>query len=307
MTQNKYKNYIVTRDGEKIYYETNFDENDFNPSKILIVLNNGLVCSVLHWSKLIPYLTQKGYQVLTHDYRGHFKSTGIDKISDINFNTITKDIHEILLRFNTPHVVHMGHSMGVNVSLEFAKNFPDKSFGLVLISGTVVPPEDYMFDSNIISFVDPLFQELYEYKPKAMNFIWENAHKFPPFRFGILQGGFNKKKVTDEYVKQYMQKIGELGLPLFFQMMKEMNDHDIINYLDSIQTPSLIIGGDRDNIIPNYLQKILLQYLKKSEIYIVKDGSHVPQIDFPEVVNERIFAFLEKIEKKLSLRKTIEL
>lgn len=73
-----------------------------------------------------------------------------------------------------------------------------------------------------------------------------------------------------------------------------MHDHDVINHLESIKTPTLVIGGDKDKIIPNYLQQILTKYLPKSQLYIVKDGSHVPQADFPHMINHRIKQFIKK-------------
>lgn len=76
-----------------------------------------------------------------------------------------------------------------------------------------------------------------------------------------------------------------------------MQVHNIINSLEFIQTQTLIIGGDKDNIIPNFLQFILDKFLVNSEIYIVKGGSHVPQADFPEIVNERIEYFLKKLQR----------
>ena len=91
-----------------------------------------------------------------------------------------------------------------------------------------------------------------------------------------------------------MQKIGELDPDIFFHLLDQMKEHTIINDLEKIKTPTLIIGGDKDKIIPNYLQRILKKYIKGSDLYIIKDGSHVPQIDFPEIMNERLNHFVEK-------------
>ena len=79
------------------------------------------------------------------------------------------------------------------------------------------------------------------------------------------------------------------------QLIEEMKKHDIINHLDSIKSPTLIIGGDKDKIIPNKYQFALDQILSNSEIYIIKDGSHVPQADFPKLINERIQLFIDEI------------
>ena len=101
-----------------------------------------------------------------------------------------------------------------------------------------------------------------------------------------------------EFVQLYMKKISELPENLFFHLLKIMHDHDVINHLESIATPTLIIGGDKDKIIPNYLQQILHRHLPVSQLYIVKDGSHVPQADFPDMINHRINQFTKKALKK---------
>ena len=113
----------------------------------------------------------------------------------------------------------------------------------------------------------------------------------------IFDGGFNKKQVGMEFIQLYMKKISELPETLFFHLLKLMHDHDIINHLETIKTPTLVIGGDKDKIIPNYLQRILTTHLPKSELYIVKDGSHVPQADFPELINQRLLRFVQKLER----------
>ena len=126
------------------------------------------------------------------------------------------------------------------------------------------------------------------------------AYKNPLIRKIVKNGGFNPEKINNDFVKNYLQKISELPPMLFFQLYNEMQNHNIINSLENINAKTLILGGDKDNIIPNYLQYILKTYLKNSELYIIKDGSHVPQADFPETVNDRIHHFLIQLENKLT-------
>ncbi len=89
----------------------------------------------------------------------------------------------------------------------------------------------------------------------------------------------------------YVKTIGELGSELFFHLLDEMKKHDIITNLQAIKTPALVITGDRDNVVPSALQGILLDNLPQAELYIVRNGSHVPQMDFPDMINERINFF----------------
>ena len=90
-----------------------------------------------------------------------------------------------------------------------------------------------------------------------------------------------------------MKKISELPKEIFLHLLDQMKTHSAINHLEAIKTKTLIIGGDKDKVIPNYLQNILQNKIKDSQIYIVKNGSHVPQIDFPNFINSRIELFLE--------------
>jgi non-heme chloroperoxidase len=287
-------NYFFTSDNIRIFYNTNFKPSEYDPSKPTIILIYGLLCSNEHFRYQIPFLEEAGFQILIHDYRFHFASTQVGNIETVNFKNIAKDLHELMVELKIPRAVFLGHSMGVNICLEHAKIYPGDVSAMILISGTVVPPQDVMFDSNVVDIVSPHLQKLTKKYPKIHSTIWSTSYLNPLAQLIVFDGGFNKKKVEIEFVQMYMKKISELPKELFFHLLKEMQNHDVIGYLEQIKAPTLVIGGDKDKIIPNYLQKILTKKLPNSEIYIVKDGSHVPQVDFPEMINQRIQQFIFK-------------
>ena len=67
---------------------------------------------------------------------------------------------------------------------------------------------------------------------------------------------------------------------------------NISSNLDRMQIPALVIGGLKDNVIPNHLQRTLANLLPQSQSYYLPTGSHVPQADFPELINKRIELFV---------------
>src|SRR3989338_5485129 len=152
-TKNSYPNYYFTHDNKRIFYITNFEPTEENSTRPLLVLNYGLLCNFDHWSKQVPYFDDLGFNLLLHDYRGHFSSSGAEDISSITFNNMVKDLSGILTHLNSKNIVMIGHSMGVNITIEYARLYPDYLKGLILISGTVFTPHEVMFDTNIISFV----------------------------------------------------------------------------------------------------------------------------------------------------------
>ena len=87
---------------------------------------------------------------------------------------------------------------------------------------------------------------------------------------------------------------GQLGAEVFFQLFNEMTKQNITGNLERMNIPSLVMGGFKDNVIPNHIQRTLASLLPKSETYFLKDGSHVPQADYPDMINERIELFVEQ-------------
>ncbi len=295
MFETNFPNYFYTSDGTRLFYNTNFPQNKFDSTKPVLVFIYGLLCSNYHFKFQIPFFEKLGYQILLHDYRYHFTSSNEGDLADCSFENITKDLHELVQSLNISNAIFIGHSMGVNICLEHAWRYPQDVKSLVLISGAVVPPQDVMFDSNIVDLVSPSLQKFTEKYPSIFNKFWKTSYMNPIIQYIIFDGGFNKKKVDMEFIQHYMKKISELPQELFFHLLKIMQTHEIIGHLEEISQPTLVIGGDKDKIIPNYLQRIFTQTIPRCEIYIVKDGSHVPQADFPELVNARIQRFILKL------------
>lgn len=284
-------NFFKTPDQEQIFYLKNFQKAD--PKQPVLVFNYGLVCSNLHWKYQAEYFDNNGYQVVLHDYRGHFQSTG-SEIEKITFSQMAIDINDLCQFLGVNKAIMLGHSMGVNVCLQLAKDFPELVEGMVLISGTFMPVKDVMFDTNLMEFITPLALAAMDKYPDIVRKLWMTSGLNPVVKAVIHGTGFNKKKVSKEYIEIYLNRIGQLGPEVFFQLFQEMTKQNIIVSLDRIKVPTLVIGGHHDNVIPNHLQRTLASIIPGSESYFLKDGSHVPQADFPELINERIELFVRQ-------------
>ena len=295
MIEPLYPDYFYTEDKIRIFYSKNFKKEDLLEDDVVLIFNYGLVCNSAHYREQIPFFHKAGFKIIYHDYRFHFGSEGTGNIEDCTFNNIVRDMESLFKDLGIKKTLHVGHSMGVNITLEYAKRNPTTVVGMILISGTVLAPQDIMFDSNYTEIATPYIRSFTKNFPKSFELIWKTQYMNPLVRYIVLRGGFNTKQVGDEFVQIYMKKISELPSEIFLQLLDQMKNHDILQDLESIQIKSLVIGGDKDQVIPNYLQKILHKHLPNSELYIVKDGSHVPQVDFPETINERILSFVNNI------------
>ena len=289
--ENAYSNFLKTDDEEQIFYSTNFKPGTI--TKDVLVLNYGLVCSNLHWKEQIKFFEELGYHILIHDYRGHFQSSGLQKIKNISFERIAKDLKLIIDQLEITDCILVGHSMGVNVCLEFARYHQEMITKMILISGTLLPVHNIMMNTHITGPAKPILKKILNRFPNEFRNFWKYGGWTPPIKSMVRSGGFNPKQVDMDFIDNYLQKLGQLGPELFFQLLDQMQAHDTLAFIESIKTKTLVIGGDRDKVIPNFLQKLLLDHLDNSELYLIHSGSHVPQIDFPEFINERMQYFLE--------------
>jgi pimeloyl-ACP methyl ester carboxylesterase len=288
-------NFYKTNDGEQIFFNKNFTSVD--PARPVLVFNYGLVCSNHHWQFQLDYFDSKDHQILIHDYRGHFQSSGRNQIEKITFSQMAKDIVDLCHYLGVENTIQLGHSMGVNVCLQIARDFPEIVKGMVLISGTFMAVKDVMFDSNIMEFITPFCITGLEKYPEIFNKLWSSSGINPIVKNIIHTTGFNRAKVSKEFIEIYLNRMGQLGPDLFFQLFQEMTRQNITTGLDRMKMPALIMGGVKDNVIPNHLQRTLASILPTAETYFYINGSHVPQVDFPEMTNERIELFIQKINQ----------
>lgn len=288
--KNRKNFFLKTDDNENIFYSTNFIPG--KQKSPVLILNYGLVCSNFHWTKQIEYFEERGHSILIHDYRGHFQSSGGDNLETITFPRIAKDLSLIVAELGLEECVLFGHSMGVNVSLEFVKNYPVTVKKMVLISGTIIPVHNILMNTHLTGPLSPILKNLLETFPKSFKGFWKYGGWAKPVKAFIRSGGFNTEQVDYDFIETYLSKLGELGPELFFQLVDQMQQHDCLAFTQDIKTPTLVVGGNRDKVIPNFSQRLIQKNLENSELYLIHTGSHVPQVDFPEYINERIEYFL---------------
>lgn len=286
----RFNNFLKLQDGEQIFYSTNFDPRE--PKEGVLIFNYGLVCSNHHWKFQLEHFDAQGYPILIHDYRGHYQSSGAADYAKITFRQITHDLKELIDHLQLKNSVLLGHSMGVNICLEYVRLFPADIARMVLISGTLFPVYNVMLNTHITGPLQPIIRDFKKKYPEPFDLFWKYLGWNSVVRKLVHQGGFHAETVSAEFVQIYLSKISQLGPEIFFQLLDQMHEHDVLSFVERVKTPCLIVGGNRDKVIPNFLQRLLHEKLKDSELYIIHEGSHVPQADFPHLLNERVENFI---------------
>ena len=128
---------VASADGVMIHYEV---VGEGEPTLVFV---HGWSCDRSYWKNQVDVFA-KTNSVVTVDIGGHGES-GLGR-KDWTMPAFGADVVAVVNKLNSTKVVLIGHSMGGGVSLEAARQLPDRVIGLVGVDtfkkfGTGYPPE----------------------------------------------------------------------------------------------------------------------------------------------------------------------
>ncbi len=256
----------------------------------------GLVCSKMHWQYQLEHF-KKTHTVIWCDYRGHHNSAIPSDISSLTIENMARD-YEVLfdeLKITQPVIV-IGHSIGVSVALELYRRAPKRIKALVLSNGCARAPLESILKTNLSQFVHPMLYSIYRLAPKVANMLWasQGSNKIAHWLIGYL--GFNPNLAKSKDIETYVRMLSKLDMLVFLELLKNYEKYDATAWLHRIGVPTLLISGDADLITPREAQEVMHQLIPGSRLEIVRNGSHCPQIDIPDLINVVLERFLADLQ-----------
>jgi non-heme chloroperoxidase len=274
-------------DGTKLFYSV---EGKGKP----LVFCYGLVCSSLHWTYQIEHF-QRTHQAIWFDYRGHQNSETPKNLKSLTLENIARDLGTVLDELGIREAVLLGHSMGVNVVLEFYRQHPERVVGMVLANGTATRPLETLFRINAFQAGFDLLKKIYQKSPELVAMIWKLQRKNPIARTIVALGGFNPYLTPRADIDLYVDQVAEMDPAILLHLIENYELYDATSWLHTVHTPTMILAGEQDNMIPVERQELMHQLIPNSTLEIIRHGSHCPQMDLPDLVNLKIEKFLEGI------------
>lgn len=284
--------YVKSFDGTKLFYST----EGKGPA---LVFCYGLVCSSLHWTYQIEHF-HSSYQTVWFDYRGHQNSEIPKDLSSLTLANIAQDLGRVLDELEITQAIFLGHSMGVNVVLEFYKQQPNRFKGMVLVNGTARRPLETLFDQSLFQSGFQMCKKLYEKSPRLFKLFWKSQKVNPFVRTMVSIGGFNPHLTPQADIELYIQQVLKMNPEILLFLMEDYNACDYTIWLHNVQVPTLVIAGEQDKMIPLPQQELVHQLIPGSQLEVIRHGSHCSQMDLPDLVNLRIEKFLKEIKYQVA-------
>lgn len=180
----------ATFDGNKIRY---YDIGN-KKAKNALVFVHCWTCNVEFWKD--NYGAFPDYRVIAMDLPGHGES---DKPKiDYSMEYFAKSVDAVMKKAGVKKAVLAGHSMGTPIARKFYELYPNKTLGLIVVDGALLPLAPR---ADVDKFMEPLFKD---YKTGAAAFLdgmlqptHENVRPF--IRSSML--------ATPDYVAQSAMKL----------------------------------------------------------------------------------------------------
>ena len=266
----------------ELYYE----EHGTGDPLLLIM---GLAADSQAWMFQIPDFA-KQYRVIAFDNRGVGRSS--KPAGPYTIHEMADDTLGLLdaLKIDKAHVV--GVSMGGMIAQELVLRNPERVRALVLACTYPEPDADIertrtftveQFGGSVdasggihvdLKALNPMMF-LQQLLPNVFNqsFIEKELPKLMQVFSGALQYGFSMEAI-----------LGQVGAVM---------THKATDRLHAIKSPTLVITGDADRLVPPASSDILAREIPNAKLVKISGGSHGFNFETPQLFNDAVLDFLK--------------
>lgn len=256
--------------------ETIIESSKTNTSKGQVVLIHGACMGAWCWAdNFLPWFAADGYDVHAISLRNH---AGSEKKGSLRFKSVieyVEDLRQVIESLPGP-VFLIGHSMGGFTIQHYLTQSDPKVQKAVLLCSS--PPQGNM------GIIPRLLKDL------TIPFLKANLQlSWKP----VFKEKANARKVmfSEEYPEIKLDKVMGQMQEESFRLFLEMTALNLPDY-KKVKIPLLIIGGEKDYLIPEKATRKMAG-LYKTDPYIIKDAPHNLMMESGwEKAAEKISSFL---------------
>lgn len=285
--------YVETRDGVRLHYEV-FGRRDAEAQPLLVA--NGLGARIHAWLPLIERLADT-HRIITWDYRGLYASGVPARRKALAIPRHAEDAVALLDAEGVGSASLAGWSMGVQVALEAAAEFPERFGRLVLINGTHGHALETGFQPLFrVPWLSQAVHRLIEHalvSPRLVAAVRRIAQSEVNIRgVGGLVGRLQRNPRIEEVYRRYVDDVFGPSLRSWLLLFLEVNAHSVYHLLPEIEQPTLVVSGGLDPLTPAYQSAEIARRMPNAEHLHIRLGSHFVLLEREREVADRIAAFL---------------
>jgi pimeloyl-ACP methyl ester carboxylesterase len=269
-----------------LFKDTNLHVDDTGGTGRPVVLIHGWPLSGESWKGQVPAFAEAGYRVITYDRRGFGRS---DKPhSGYTYDTLTEDLHTLLVELDLNDVTLVGFSMGGGeVARYFTKYGTERVHSVVFASA--VPPYLLTAPDNPDGPLSPA------QAAKMTAELTANEEAFYDdftTQFFSVDG---ELKVTEAERQDALRIALQSSKTAALACMAAFGATDFREDLPKVTVPTLVIHGGGDGVVPFEGSGARTHAtIPNSELYVVAGAPHGVTVSHTEEWNRIVLEFLAK-------------
>lgn len=258
-----------------------------------IVLNDGIGCDGWIWERLQPELAE-AHRVIHWHFRGHGRSGAPRVATHIDVATLADDMTRVMDALGVADAVLIGHSMGVQVSLEACRVHRARVRALVLVCGAYGRPTKTFHGGDTLHTVLPALLSLIRRHPGVARAIFSRMPPKLAYRIARMTGEIDSGTLREEDFVTYIEHLAVIEPELFFAMLERAGEHTAEDLLPRIDVPTLVVSGEKDTFTPPELSQRMADLVPGAEMFELRGGSHAAPAEQPVSLALRIDKFLRE-------------
>jgi pimeloyl-ACP methyl ester carboxylesterase len=282
---------VESFDGTTIWYRR------IGSGEPTLVLCDGVGCDGYVWRYLIPHFEGR-YRIVHWHYRGHGRSGLPENLEHLGVEECAEDCKAVLDHAGLDRpVVLLGHSMGVQVILEFYHRYPERIRALVPVTGSYGKAIDHVHDNSLAKRLFPLMRYASGHLPPLFHSIWKQLVSSELAYWVACNFEINEGLIRREDFFPYLEHLSQMDPAIFLRTLAGAARHTAEPYLPDIKVPTLIVAGEADRFTPYWISRRMHAMIPNSQLLTLPMGSHTGPIELPELTNLRIDKFLRELSE----------
>eukprot|EP01117_Protostelium_nocturnum_P015378 TRINITY_DN5959_c0_g1_i1.p1 TRINITY_DN5959_c0_g1~~TRINITY_DN5959_c0_g1_i1.p1 ORF type:complete len:325 (+),score=88.90 TRINITY_DN5959_c0_g1_i1:25-999(+) len=305
--------------GVKIHY---IDEGKGNETLVFV---HGFPDSWFGWRKQISHFSKLGFRVIVPDVRGYGHSENPkcppNDLKVYSWKTRATDISQLLDSIGVKRAFFVGHDWGSHLVFRIALYFPEKVKAIAALCVPFNPPNDTFVDIDTVIQIFPNFkyqkvlaedrefEELVNRDPRSfLASIMRSHEDLSGLEFINSENpsqfiGSERSKLLSEaeleyYTEQY--KNSSFHGPICSYRLREISYEEEKGLPKRIDIPVLMITVGHDPALPPTMAKSMPKYCTDLTMKHIEKSAHWVQFEQPQLVNQYIGEFLQKLVASLS-------
>lgn len=276
----------------------------FNEEKdgIPVIFIHGITTSINFWEAIQTPIFKENFRWYSLSLPGHyparlpieFRKESLTE--DMLAQVLMTAIREIV---NEEKIILVGHSTGGFAALNIAARNPEIIAGVISISG---------FAQGKWKGALGMLQKLARFGPIGRVLFKTNLKILGSYRFiyriGVglyandrrAMNSFPGFESTLDLVYPDAQQLDRNAMIPFFNRLPDI---DISQLLPNVTSPTLVLAGDRDPIVPPEQSRLISERVPNAELVLLEGSGHLPMFERPVEYNRAITEWVQKIMQSL--------